>query len=354
MHFAVFQIWGLGDLTMTTPVISEFRRLHPDSKLTLIVGGQAQAALMEGSLLVDQILVVPSGSSRRTMAKFLLDLRRQDIDVVFIGTRITTGTGRRIPWALKGLSGISVIIGDADARRYRYPYSICNTIDPAEHRVDRMLSTFALWSRQPPAVPRFSIATNEGAVREATSLLAGQGLSPRRFVVLHPGSSGGPKQTVKRIPVDVALRIADSIVRSREDLSIAFMFGPEDVGLIPHFQALGPRQFVVAGCSLPTTVAVISQAAGFIGSDSGLGHIAAALDVPTITLIGPTVPSETAPYGARATAIQRAEKLECQPCWFGPLQGRCPYGIRCMHELPEADIVMEVMAWGAPSSDTLP
>lgn len=217
-----------------------------------------------------------------------------------------------------------------------------------------MLRTFALWSRQPPTVPRFSIATNEEAAREATALLAGQGLSPRRVVVIHPGSSGGPKQIDKRIPVDVARRVADNIVRSGQDLSIAFIFGPDDIDVIPNFQDLGPRQAVLSGCSLPITVAIIAKSVGFIGSDSGLGHIAAALDVPTITLIGPTIPSETAPYGARATTIKRLEPLDCQPCWFGPLQGRCPHGIRCMHELPESEIVAQAMAWGDPPRDALP
>ena len=353
MHFAIFQPWGLGDLVMTTPVISEFRRLYPVGQLTLIVGDRGQVDLMRDSPIVDSLLEYPQNSTRRAKLGFFRQLRRRGIDVAFMGTRIRP----RFAWLLRGVSGIPVIIGDAppghpdDEATHRYPYTLCNSIDSSEHRVDRMLKTFALWSRHRPSAPQFPIAARNEGVREAMSLLAAKGLRPRRFVVVHPGSSGGPSQRDKRIPVDVALRVADSIVRSRDDVSIAFVFGPDDVGLIPHFQELGPRQIVLADCPLSTTVAVISLAAGFIGSDSGLGHIAAALDVPTITLIGPTIPSETATYGSRATTIKRLERLECQPCWFGPLQGNCPYGTRCMHELPETDIVATVMTWKSSSRD---
>lgn len=347
MHFAIFQTWGLGDLVMTTPVISEFRRLYPEGQLTLIVGGRQQAELMKDSPFVDQVLQLPQTSTRISNFRFFFGLRRRGIDAAFMGTRIEP----RFAWLLRGVGSIPVIIGDAVEVTHRYPYTLCNSIDPVEHRVDRMLKTFALWSQHPPSPPKFSIATKYDEVREAISFLVTKGLTPRRFVVFHPGSSGGPKQRDKRIPAEVARRVADNLVRSRDDVSIAFIFGPDDIDLIPHFKELGPRQVVLTDCPLSTTVAILSLATGFIGSDSGLGHIAAALDVPTITLIGPTNPSETATYGSRATTIKRLEKLECQPCWFGPLQGRCPHGIRCMHELPEYDIVATVMTWKVPLRD---
>lgn len=328
---------------MTTPVISEFRRLYPEAKLTLIVGGATQAALMANSSLIDQIVEIPGGTSRRAILKFLFGLRKQKIDVAFIGTRIWLQG--LIPWGLRILSRVPVIVGDSGKTGLRFPYRVRGNIDPNEHRVDRMLNTFALWSGQPPASPRFSIECSPAGMYEATSVLESKGLSPGRFVLFHPGSSAAPKQREKRVPVDVARRIARGIIDQEHDMWVAFMFGPEDAGLLSHFEDLGPRTAVISGCSVPTTVAILSHAAGFIGSDSGLGHVAAALGVPTITLIGPTVPSETAPYGARATTIQRLEQLDCQPCWGSARYGRCPFGVRCMHEVPETAVVAQVETW---------
>jgi heptosyltransferase-2 len=340
VHFAIFQTWGLGDLVMTTPIIAEFRRIYPDARLTLIVQGKAQVALMEDSPLVDQILDMPPRSDRLALLSFFLGLRRQKIDAAFIGTRISSW----LPWVLKGLTGVPEIIGD-DAQA-PFLYSVRNKVDPTVHRVDRMLETFALWSRHSPMAPRFPIPCSEKALHEARSILADIGLRPRGFVVLHPGSGlvGG---TEKRIPVDVARRVADDILDQRAEFSIAFIFGPDEVDFIRSFTGLGERQVILSGHSLSTTIALISQAAGFIGTDSSLGHIAAAFDVPTVTLFGPTIASETAPYGDNAKVIKRLEKLGCQPCWGTPLYGQCPYGVRCMHELPESEIVEMAKAWDA-------
>lgn len=337
MHFAIFQVWGLGDLVMTTPVIAEFRRLYPDSRLTLVVQGNAQVALMKESPLVDQILDMPSRSDRPALLRFFLGLRRQKIDVAFIATRIASW----LPWVLKGVTGVPVIVGDGE--KSQFLYSVHNRVDPAVHRVDRMLETFALWSRESPAAPRFPIPCGKPS-QEARSILADNGLRPLRFVVIHPGSSlvGG---TDKRIPVDVARRVANDILDHRVEFSVAFIFGPDEVDFIGSFSTLGERQVILSGHSLANTIAIISQSAGFIGTDSGLGHIAAAFGVRTITLVGPTIASETAPYGDCSTVIKRREQLLCQPCWGTPLYGRCPYGVRCMHELPESEIAKMAIDW---------
>jgi ADP-heptose:LPS heptosyltransferase len=347
MHFAILQTWGLGDLVMTTPVISEFRRLHPDAKLTLIVGGPAQAALMAGCGFVDDILQLWTDAPEPDRHRFCLGLRRRKIDAIFIGTRI----GERYVWPLKTLSGIPAIIGDTveTEREDLYPFNVGNTVNSAEHRVDRMLNTFAMWSGQRPARPRFVLGSYQESLPEANAILAASGLQPGSFVLVHPGSAGAELQRQKRIPVEVALRVAGEIVASRPDLDVAFIFGPQDLDLLPHFQKLPPRHVVITDCSVPTTVGILSQATGFIGADSGLGHIAAALGIRTLTLIGPTVPTETAAYGPTAAAFMRRATLDCQPCWGGELYGNCPYGIRCMHELPESDIVAEVMTWPGSS-----
>lgn len=334
VHFAIVQTWGLGDLVMTTPVIAEFRRLYPDSKLTLIVQGKAQAGLMAGSPQVDQILDMPPRSDRQAMLKFYLGLRDQKIDVAFVGTRI----GGWLPFILRGLAGIRVLIGDQKKLTSPFLYKVRNKVNPSVHRVERMLETFSMWSGQTPAAPRFPIPRTEAARQEAHEIFAEKGLKPGRYVVFHPGSSGVSGGTDKRIPADVARRIASDILELRPDVSIAFIFGPDEIDFISSFTDLDERHVILSGYSLPTTIEIISQAAGLVGSDSSLGHIAAAFGIPTITLFGPTIPTETAPYGDSAKVIKRLEKLECQPCWGTPLYGRCPYGVRCMNELPESDI----------------
>lgn len=340
IRFAIFQNWGLGDLVMTTPVIAEFRRLYPDAELTLVVQGPAQAALMKESPLVDQILVIPPRSDRLGLFRFFLSLRKKRFDVAFVGTRISV----LLPWLLKTLAGVPVIVGDG--HKSHFLYDIRNHIDPAVHRVDRMLVTFALWSGQPSARPQFPLPCSAEAVRDARKLLAGFGLQPGRFVIVHPGSSVSAG-TDKRIPVEVARQVAKELLALRPELRIAYIFGPDEVDLIPAFLDGNDRDVILSGHSLPTTIAIITHAAGLIGTDSSLGHIAASFGIPTITLCGPTIPTETSPYGDKANVITRLRELECQPCWGTPLYGHCPYDVRCMNELPESEIVRIAASWEA-------
>lgn len=343
MHFAIVQNWGLGDLVMTTPVIAEFRRLYPDSRLTLIVRGPAQASLLADSPLVDQVLVMPARSELLGMLRFFLGLRQQHFDVAFVGTRISV----LLPLLLKLVSRIRTIVGDGD--ELKFLYSVRNSIDPNTHRVERMLTTFSMWSGKEPAAPQFPLPCSHQLVSEARRDLANKGVRTGPFIIIHPGSSVNAG-TDKRIPVAVAQRIAERLIRRHADLHIAYIFGPDEVDLLPRFSDIGEREILLSGYSLASTIAIIAQASGLVGTDSSLGHIAASFGVPTVTLCGPTIPTETAPFGDNAKVVKRLDVLECQPCWGTPLYGRCPYGVRCMNELPEAEIIAIASSWIDPEN----
>ena len=52
--------------------------------------------------------------------------------------------------------------------------------------------------------------------------------------------------------------------------------------------------------TLNTAAALLARASVFVGNDSGLGHMAAALSIPTLTLFGPGEPQRYRPWGPHA------------------------------------------------------
>lgn len=64
----------------------------------------------------------------------------------------------------------------------------------------------------------------------------------------------------------------------------------------------------------------LQQAAGAIAVDTGLGHLAAALDVPMVGLYGPTSPTLTGFHGPRQVSLAESD-LDCAPC----LNAQCRY-----------------------------
>jgi heptosyltransferase-2 len=65
---------------------------------------------------------------------------------------------------------------------------------------------------------------------------------------------------------------------------------------------------------LLTAAGVLKSSAAFIGNDSGLMHLAAALDRPTVGVFGSSNPDWTAPLGRRARAIVPTG-FSCRPCY---------------------------------------
>ena len=84
--------------------------------------------------------------------------------------------------------------------------------------------------------------------------------------------------------------------------------------------------------TLREAIYLISQCRLFISNDSGLMHIAGALNIPTIALFGSTNPATTSPAGNKSTIVRR--EVSCSPC----LKEKCPTDFRCMKLISVEDV----------------
>jgi ADP-heptose:LPS heptosyltransferase len=98
----------------------------------------------------------------------------------------------------------------------------------------------------------------------------------------------------------------------------------------------GVRQVVdLAGkINLRELTVVLKKAKLFVGIDSGVMHMASALDIPTIGIFGPTDPFYVAPQNKKSMVVR--QDLACSPCY---LRTPC-YKRRCLEEL-DAQAVLE-------------
>lgn len=129
------------------------------------------------------------------------------------------------------------------------------------------------------------------------------------LVAIHPGSGS----RVKTWPIEKFLELADRLV-STHDAQILFIAGPADVEIKHAFlRTKGPKPPVILdNLPLPQLGAILERCRVFVGNDSGITHMAAAIGVPVVAIFGPSDPARWAPRGREVDLIRRA--VPCSPC----------------------------------------
>jgi len=99
----------------------------------------------------------------------------------------------------------------------------------------------------------------------------------------------------------------------------------------------GNRANLFIGMPILRAAALIGRSDLFIGSDSGLMHIADSLNVPIVGLFGPSHPDSTGPLNSNVSLIQR--DFSCSPCGQ---KGVCHKTPRCMELISVAEVLETV------------
>lgn len=152
----------------------------------------------------------------------------------------------------------------------------------------------------------------------------------QKRLILCPGAEFGPaKQWPPEHYAAVANHFLDDgwqiiVLGSKADQTTAHE-------IAKHIAASHLEQFydLSGQTKLEDAIDLLSTADCVVSNDSGLMHIAAALQRPLVALYGPTSPSFTPPLANNARLLQL--DVDCGPCF----QRICPEGHhRCMQELP--------------------
>ena len=167
------------------------------------------------------------------------------------------------------------------------------------------------------------------ALESARARLQAAGIQTDALVVLCPGAEYGPS---KRWPTAHFAALAQSILNAKSTASVVLLGSPSDRAIgnaIVSSAASQSRTFNWCGAtSLDEAIAIISLCSKVVSNDSGLMHIAAALQVPQVAIFGSSDPNHTPPNSAKASIISL--HLPCSPCH----QRECPLGhLNCLNQI---------------------
>jgi heptosyltransferase-3 len=302
MHtIIIFRPGALGDTILAFPALAALRRAFPGAQIVSI-GNAPALALARDAGLVNQV--------------FSFDLP--------CWAELFTDEGVRSPEARQVLVGADLAVlwlRDPDgvaARALRasgIPLALVAPGRPAEsqhmHTADYLLATLEpVLGQVPAALARLAtmspLVLSPEATRWAEDEWRRRGLVDRRVLALHPGS-GGPRKCWP--PERYAALARRFLVQGWRVLLVE---GPADETAVAQVQRArqedasrqnDQRVERFSNLALPHLAALLARATLFVGNDSGVSHLSAAVGAPTLALFGPTDPTLWAPRGPRARAL---------------------------------------------------
>jgi heptosyltransferase II len=156
-----------------------------------------------------------------------------------------------------------------------------------------------------------------------------QGLGSGRAIALAPGSVGVSKRWTY---FGEAARLL-----AEHGLDIWVAGGPGEKAIAQEIvAAAGARVRDLTGSDLRNGILAMAAADLVISNDSGLMHVAAALDTPTMGIFGPTSPYHWAPLNGLAATVQTKTIVPCQPCHRPVCRMNHHH---CMRDIPATDVV---------------
>ena len=149
----------------------------------------------------------------------------------------------------------------------------------------------------------------------------------------------GARWPTKRWPMEHFATVAQELAREKQ-AAVVILGGPGEEELCRNLcdQLDVPVINGAGTLSLMQSAALLSRCRLLISNDSGLMHMATALQVPVVAIFGPTV-QEFGFYPFQAHAEVVSEPLPCRPCSTKGSM-RCPrVHHACMQDIPSARVL---------------
>lgn len=278
---------ALGDFVVTIPVLSALRKRWPNAYIEL-VGYPYLAEIASVTGLVDRLSSLHAAQIARFFAlrPTLPDEQRAHIrsfDIIFNFFHDPDET-------------VQINLETAGARQVISGSPLVRELHAVDHFL-KPLETLAIY--EAGESPTLTLPESE--------LAAGRDRLARfstPVLIVHPGSGSAKKNWALGRYIELARRL-----RSERNTTPVFLLGEADGVALEGLTRNAPDLERFENLSVREVAQLLAAADGFLGNDSGISHLAAAVGARTTVLFGPSQVELWAPRGPRVTVLQAPNGL---------------------------------------------
>ncbi len=330
----VVKLSDIGDVLTATPALRALRESFPDARVEALVPPNSTPVLAE-SPLIDDVVVFDKfqydrpadafkPSSLAALVRLACDLRRRRYDCLVILHHLTTRWGTLKYAALALTSGVKIRAGLDNGRGWFLTHRARDGGFGVRHEVEYWLD----------------VVGTIGAVTEDTSLeititaddedfandqippplspsYQGGGGGGCPLVAIHPGSGG--YSLARRWSAEGFARVADALVERHGARIVLVGTSADGVSQVASLMRSGALN-LEGKTNLSQLAAILKRCDLFIGADSGMMHLAAAVGTPLVAIFGPSNHRAWGPWlpgdEERGRAVIVRADLPCSPCSY--------------------------------------
>ena len=325
---------SLGDIIHALPTLAALRTRFPNAWISWLVKHE-WAEILEGHPALNE--VIPANFSLNKIWGLGCSIRKKKFDVVVDLQGLLRSA------LLARLSGAPIVVGFAQGREgspWFYTHRVELPMPKGQswrlwgmHAVDRNLFLAKFFGADCDN-PEFWLPNLEEDRRAIDKLLkARKVIENDQLVAMAPLT----RQNIKNWPMERFIQVAKALVGI--DHVKVLLIGTENREVRQQFEsAVGSRLVDLMGETRVRQIGVLfDRVKLLIANDSAPLHIAAAREIPILTIFGPTNPSATGPYRMPPGSRVFTHPLSCRPCGQRTCQNHTP--LECLTSISVQEVV---------------
>lgn len=332
LKILVINLMHIGDLLLVTPVLRTLRTNYPQAHVTLLADEKLED-LVKYNKNIDELLVIDKKGYHNKLAnylQFVRDIRSKKFDIV-----INLHANERASF-LAAFSGGKKVVGYSTFGLGLFFSRTIENRKALKHQVhshfDVLSETLGITKIDDRGIEMW---LDDQAEQRAEAIWnEAFGGRSEKVVGLNIGASWPTKRWRKEYYAQLADRLLDM------GYGIAYYGGPMDVAIVNETIRLMRNKehsllkTFTGKMTLLELAALLKKCNVLVTNDTGPMHVAVAMNVPLVSMFGPSPVPGFYPYNDKSVVLKTP--LDCHPCG----KHQCPTQHECMWQI-DVDVVMK-------------